>query len=77
VTISRHPGADLAGGWWDPTDSRPGEHPPPKPHPAGVNQIWAGSALALLSGRAEPASAVSLPSVRLNPLTFGVPLLSG
>ena len=44
--------------------------------PSGVKEICAGSASAPLSGRVEPGSAASFPSVRLNPLMFGVPLLS-
>ena len=44
--------------------------------PPGVKEICAGSASALLSGRVESVSAVSFPPVRLNPLMFGVPLLS-
>ena len=44
--------------------------------PSGVNETWAGSASALLSGRVESASAVSFPSARRNPLMLGVPLLS-
>ena len=44
--------------------------------PSVVNETWAGSASAPLSGRVESGSAVSFPSARWNPLMLGVPLLS-
>jgi len=44
--------------------------------PWAVNETWAGSASALLSGRVEPPSLVSFPSAKVNPQMEGVPLLS-